>query len=246
VEAVPGVGELTGPEPFGIDTLTATVSALHGADLAALLQAGPGSPVRTRAAWWCVATTPGLALGSTQPDDTIDLDACARHGIEVGRRRSGGGAVLVMPAETLWLDVVVTRDDPLWRDDVGAAMWWLGECWAAALESARSTGGTVAGPAGPLDEPVAVHRGPLIRTDWSSRVCFDGIGAGEVTCGGHKVVGISQRRTRSWCRLQSSAHLVWRHELVTGLVRARPDELRPAATVTADVGPVLDALLRTV
>ena len=38
----------------------------------------------------------------------IDLDvACAAPGVEVVRRRSGGGAVLLVPGEVVWFDVVV-------------------------------------------------------------------------------------------------------------------------------------------
>ena len=46
-------------------------------------------------------------------------------------------------------------------------------------------------------------------------VCFAGLAAGEVTVGGAKVVGISQRRTRAGGRFQCSVPLQWnaeRHE----------------------------------
>ena len=100
------------------------------------------------------------------------------------RRRSGGGAVLVGPGQAVWIDVVVPAGDPLWADDVGRAGWWLGEVWAAALAAAGLPGGEV-------------WRGAQVRSAWSDRVCFAGLGAGEVTVGGRKVVGISQRRTRA-------------------------------------------------
>ena len=38
--------------------------------------------------------------------------------------------------------------------------------------------------------------GPGACTRWSSLVCFGGVGAGEVTVDGRKVVGLAQRRTR--------------------------------------------------
>ena len=45
---------------------------------------------------------------------------------------------------------------------------------------------------------------------WSALVCFAGIGPGEVLDGdGRKWVGISQRRTRDWIRLQTMAHRRW-------------------------------------
>jgi len=166
----------------------------HRGGAAALHALAP--PVGQRVAWWLEADAPALALGSTQADDLADRDACAAAGVEVARRRSGGGAVLLIPGEVVWLDVVLPRTDPLWDDDIGRAMWWLGEVWAEALSDL-----------GVRD--VAVHRGALQQTAWSRWVCFDGLGAGEVTVGGRKAVGISQRRTREWCRLQSSAYLTW-------------------------------------
>ena len=169
-------------------------------------------------------------LGSAQPDDAVDRRIAAALGIDVVRRRSGGGAVLVVPTEIVWVDLVVTRDDPLWDDDVAGAMHWVGETWAAAL------GGGV------------VHRGPMIRIEWSGAVCFAGIGAGEVVDDrGAKLVGISQRRTRTWARFQTMAHLRWRPELVAALVAApRPTAaaLAPvAATADGAPGALVDALL---
>ena len=45
-----------------------------------------------RAVWVCEATGPALVLGSAQRDEVVDHDACARAGVEVVKRRSGGGA----------------------------------------------------------------------------------------------------------------------------------------------------------
>ena len=141
----------------------------------------PATP--ERAAWVCAATAPALVLGSAQHDDRVDRAACAAAGIEVVRRRSGGGAVLVVPGEVLWVDLIVPAGDALWQDDVGRAFHWVGEAWAAALEE--------------LGVAAEVHRGALVRSPWSAAVCFAGLGPGEVTVAGRKVVGISQRRTRA-------------------------------------------------
>ena len=94
-------------------------------------------------------------------------------GIEVVRRRSGGGAVLLVPGEVLWVDVVVPRGDPLWDDDVGRASHWLGEVWVEALAAVGVAG-------------TEVHDGGLVCTPWCSLVCFAGLGPGEVTIGGAK------------------------------------------------------------
>jgi hypothetical protein len=194
-----------------------------------------------RQAWWLDVDRAALVLGSAQLDAVADHDACARAGVEIVRRRSGGGAVLLLPGECVWLDVVVPRDDPLWDDDIGESMWWLGRLWADALE------GVGCGD-------VAVHRGPLQHTPWSRLVCFDGLGAGEVTVGGRKAVGVSQRRTRHWARLQSSLNLVSAHDdrraggvqqtLVPLLSPPRPttDQLRPVAAVDASIEAVQAAV----
>ena len=145
--------------------------------------------------WVLDAERPALVLGSTQPESDVDTEALAAGDIDLVRRRSGGGAVLVVPGECLWVDVVLPRDDVLWDDDVGRAPVWVGEVWAAALIG--------------LGLPAQVHRGGLVRTDWSSRVCFAGLGPGEVTAAGRKVVGVSQRRTRAGARFQCAVLFAW-------------------------------------
>jgi lipoate-protein ligase A len=40
------------------------------------------------------AESPALVLGSSQRDDSVDRESVARHGIEIVRRRSGGGVLL--------------------------------------------------------------------------------------------------------------------------------------------------------
>lgn len=123
------------------------------------------------------------------------VTVCSATDVAVVRgsdRPSGGGAVLVGPGDPLWVDVVVPRDDELWDDDVGRAFWWLGDVWASAV------GGDA-----------VVHRGPMVRTPWSSDVCFSGLGPGEVTVDGRKVVGLAQRRVRSGALFQCAVHRVW-------------------------------------
>ena len=135
----------------------------------------------------------------------------ARAGVEVVRRRSGGGAVLVDPDDPVWIDLVVPAGDRLWVDDVGRATWWVGEAWCRAL-----------GALGVDPACLALHRGPLERTAWSDRVCFAALGAGEVTAGGRKVVGISQRRTRRGARFQCAALLRWAPDRLVDLLALDP------------------------
>ena len=150
-----------------------------------------------RSVWVLEVDRPAVVLGSTQPEHDVDHGAAEALGVEVVRRRSGGGAVLLDPGEALWVDVVVPRDDPLWDDDVAVAAEWLGHVWAAALADLGIG-------------PAEVHRGGLVRTPLAPVVCFAGTGPGEVRVEGRKVLGISQRRTRHAARFQCSLPLVWR------------------------------------
>jgi lipoate-protein ligase A len=162
---------------------------------------------------------PALVLGSTQRESVADAAALARAGVALARRRSGGGVVLLVPGEHVWVDLVVPAGDPLWHDDVGRAMWWVGESWARTLEAA-----------GIAD--VEVHRDGVTHRELARRVCFAGLGPGEVTVGGAKVVGISQRRTRTHARFQCVLHRQFRADRTLELLA--PDQR----------GPELSAVLR--
>lgn len=171
--------------------------------------------------WLHEITTPALVLGSTQRDDVVDLAACERGGIDVVRRRSGGGAVLLVPGEVVWVDVVLPAGSAGWADDVHRPMIWLGEHLAAAF-AAVGVGGT------------AVHDGAMISTATSRLVCFDGLGPGELTLDGAKLVGISQRRTRVAARLQACWYTHYDAEVLPLLLRAEVEVglLRRVATVS--------------
>lgn len=146
--------------------------------------------------WVHVPPTPALVLGSTQPDQLVDHRAAAVEGVEVCRRRSGGGLVWIDPGTDCWIDVIVPCTSRHWDDDVGRAFHWLGSHWADVLAAEgfqptlqlSSAGGT--DPAGRI---------------W----CFAGTGHGELTLDGHKIMGLSQRRTKKWIRLQSLLLGVW-------------------------------------
>lgn len=204
------------PQLWHTEHVRGSASMLHGAEPAV----GSGRGV-TR----CDVDRLAIVLGSAQRDDVIDHEAAARAGADVVRRRSGGGAVLIVPGEMLWVDVVVPRGDVLWDDDIGRAMWWLGEVWADALGACGIAG-------------AQVHRGAVVHTPWSRLVCWDSLGAGEVVVAGRKAVGISQRRTRDWIRLQSSVHLAWRPDVLCELLagdRPVPVDLAEAAVLDVDV-----------
>jgi lipoate---protein ligase len=154
-------------------------------------------PVLTRTIRVLDVEAPALILGSTQPATDADASAARAARVEIARRRSGGGAVLVGRDEVVWIDVVVPAGDPLWHADIGRAAWWIGECWAQAVAEVTGV------------EPL-VWKGALVRTSWSPMVCFAGLGPGEVVVDGAKVVGVSQRRTRRGVLFQTAALLRWR------------------------------------
>ncbi len=168
-----------------------------------------------RSATFFEVRLPTLVLGSSQRAESVDIEAAGRLGIDIARRRSGGGGVLLWPGEHIWLDLEIAESDDLWSDDVGRAMWWVGGLWQTALA--------------PFAPHAEVYRGRLQRTLWSPAVCFAGAGPGEVLISGAKLVGVAQRRTRHAARFQSMVHLRWRPDVVAALVAGPPSE-RPTSS----------------
>ena len=169
-------------------------------------------------------------------ESVLDLDACRDAGVDVVRRRSGGGAVLLVPGEMTWIDVIVPTGTVGWSDDIHGAMVWLGRHLAEVIVA-------VAGA-----EDVVVHDGAMQSTPWSKTICFDGLGAGEVVVGGRKLVGLSQRRTRHAARLQCCWYSVYDPTRLVELLASdrRPPlgELSSPATMSAVTSDaVVDALV---
>jgi lipoate-protein ligase A len=206
--------------PWHRETREGTAALLHGWD-------PPGAP--STVVRELVIDGPALVLGSSQPDEHVDYLAAKHHGIDVVRRRSGGGAVLLLPGEHRWLDIWLPARDPLWTDDIVKSSGWLGDVWAECLAPHMGT-------------ELTVHRGPLESTSWSAAICFAGRGPGEVFAGSQKLVGVSQRRTREWARFQTIVHHQWRADLTQELTAsAFPD---PPSTPLPDVAvaPMVDVV----
>ncbi len=186
-----------------------------------------------RGVWLLTPTRPAIVLGSSQKDEDVDHAFCAANGIDVVRRRSGGGAVYVHPAESLWIDIVVPRGDALWNDDIGKSMWWIGDWWVALLADA----GVVS---------AQVHRGAFERNDWSDIVCFAGKGSGEVfpqeSHAQQKIVGISQRRTRDYARFQCIAYFQWDAALHAAMLPGLAKDVDRIATLATPVPVGLRAM----
>ena len=78
---------------WAVEHLSGTVRELH--ERSAALLAGTGE--MGRVARVLQPVDQAVVLGSTQGLISVDQDACAAAGVDIVRRRSGGGAVLAVP-----------------------------------------------------------------------------------------------------------------------------------------------------
>ncbi len=188
------------------------------ADLHALAIPEPVAPTM----WICEPTAPALVLGSAQAH-TLDLSG--PPGVDLVVRRSGGGAVLLVPGACTWVDFLLPVGHHLWDDDVGRAAHWVGELWARSLRR--------------VGAEATVHAGGMVRNRWSHLVCFAGIGPGEVLDPqGAKLVGVSQRRTRTAARFQTVAYHRDLHEIATILALDASDSADLASFLAASTSVI--------
>jgi lipoate---protein ligase len=179
--------------------------------------------------WWFTPNQSALVLGSTQNLSIVDSTECRKRGIEIVKRRSGGGAVLLSSETTVWIDVVLPATHELSVSDIGQAPLWLGKLFQQVLTDL-----------GVAD--LTLHETAMEKSDWSTLICFAGRGPGEVfTSNGRKVVGISQRRTREWVRFQIVVSLAWRPEILLALLNVPKPNLEDIFHCGSDIS--LDAHL---
>ncbi|HWM18297.1 MAG TPA: hypothetical protein VNO51_01325 [Ilumatobacteraceae bacterium] len=187
----------------------------------------------TAGVWQFEVERPTIVLGSRQTAEVLDADACRRRQVQIVRRRSGGGVVLLVPGATEWIDVVVPAGDRRWDDDVRRSMIGVGERWVEALR-------------GVVDGELTVHRGSMMRTAWSELSCFAGIAPGEVLLDGVKLVGLSQRRTRHAARFQCALNRQFDVELLIELLAGPlPSPHPPVAVLPPTATQVAQRLLDT-
>lgn len=170
---------------------------------------------------------PALVVGSAQRLDVADTTRLSAAGWALVRRRSGGGPLVVAPGAQVWLDVFVPPADPLADADISRSSRWLGELWVEALRAEGLVGALV------------VHGGPLSGGTFARLACFAGLGPGEVSWEGRKIVGVSQRRTRAGSWLHTMALIVNRQpELAELLALREPDRLALAELLATAAAPL--------
>jgi len=121
---------------------------------------------------------PCISLGKRQPLDSVDLARCARDGVEVARRATGGFAIL--HTDELTYSIACAPDDPRAAGPVLDAYRSLSQGLIAGL--ARL--GVEAQMRPP--EPGGVQN--------ASAACFEVPSAYEITVAGRKLIGSAQTR----------------------------------------------------
>lgn len=137
--------------------------------------AGSAVPPTLRFYQWA---PPGLSLGRRQPLSGVDLDACARDGVDVVRRATGGFAIL--HTDELTYSVATTPDDP--------------RAAGAILDAYRSLSAGLLAGLRLLGVPAEMN--PVVPggTHNASAACFEVPSAYEITAGETKLIGSAQTR----------------------------------------------------
>lgn len=178
----------------------------------------------------CIPDSMALVLGSRQSERLIYLERAAQQNIEVIRRRSGGGIVLVDPHRSLWIDIEIGADDPRYVAEPLGMMEQVGRWWLTALTS--------------LDCALPGIWQFVGQTDTDANgelVCFAGRSHGELMVEESKLVGLSQRRTRDGARVQGQLHFVDpTDDILALIVEEAPGPLQRPAIVDNQVRDVLN------
>jgi len=192
------------------DTATGTAASLHQR---------PFPADSTPELWRLVPTAAAIVLGSRQTADALRPEVVRAAECEIAERTSGGGAVVVDPGRTLWVDVFIPDGGSLWSGDIGATFLAVGERWQKTL-----------GGLG-LETELWSARPDPATADMGAVACFAGVGWGELLLDGQKVVGFSQRRTRWGAKVQCLYD-------PTGRQRVLVDALNVESTVRARLGEI--------
>lgn len=153
-------------------------------DEAVLTAVGEGdAPPTLRFYTW---RSPWISLGPSQTVADIDRAACRARGWGVLRRASGGMAVLHQAQVAYAL--ILPSGHPVWAGDLVTSYLRFGSPLQEAFESLGVRAEML-----PPDTQATWREGaPAL----ASRVCFGALGAYELVCQGHKLIGNSQVRRR--------------------------------------------------
>jgi lipoate-protein ligase A len=151
---------------------------------------------------------PTLVLGGSQSLEVIDTTRLGTTPLV--RRRGGGGLVFLQP-DDLWVDWWIPNNDARWSHDVYKSSLMIGEWWREFLRHYVAA-------------DIVVHTGSLEGALAFRLVCFAGRGPGEVFVDGRKAVGVTQWRVREGIFLSSVVHA---HEsaAILEFLRSVPDGL---------------------
>jgi lipoate-protein ligase A len=158
-----------------------------------------------------MVSAPTIVLGSSQDRSVVVRDV----GADVVQRRSGGSAVW-LDDDLIWLDVSVPTGDPAWHADIHRTAVGIGDRLARVI-----------------GHDAVVHRGPMVSSPLSGLVCFSGLGPGEVTVAGRKVIGVAQRRTRTRTLIQIGVLLRWDPGRLLDALGVDDEEMRARARSAA-------------
>lgn len=162
------------------DALSAALNMAVDDILLDAARAGAGPILRTYA--W---SPPAVSIGYAQrADEAIDVDRCRARGIDLVRRTTGGRAVLH------WNELTYSFHC---ADGEGPAAQGL-------QESSRQLGECLAEGLRRFGVDACVERGRVEQGQGAAAdrrgACFASTARWELTCGGRKLVGSAQRRTR--------------------------------------------------
>jgi len=161
---------LISPPADGATNMATDEAILRG------VSAGQVPPTLRLYAW----TPPCLSLGRGQPGDEVDRAACARDGVHVVRRPTGGRAIL--HTDELTYSVMATLNEPRLSGDILASYQRLSRALLAALQHLSVDA-----------ESRITHR----ESRNTNPVCFQVPSHYELTTAdGRKLVGSAQMRTQ--------------------------------------------------
>jgi len=178
----------------------------------------------------CIPTATTLVLGSRQSEEIVDRHAAGRAGLEIVRRRSGGGAVLVDANHSVWIDVEVGIEDVRYCAEPMAMMAKVGQWWMEALRFLNCC---------PPD--LWQFEGAMECDAGGDVICFAGRAHGELMVGESKLVGLSQRRTRDGARVQGQLHFADPTDAMLEVLAESSPLTRRPALISGPCREIIDA-----